>query len=123
MIDVITATDPANPRFQTASYLIDDAALLNQTLDLEFLLSGPTGSSIFLDAIFVQDSSLTNGLFTDGLAGWTTMSSGQGGVTTIEIRAAVPQPAPLALFAIGSMVALVVTRARKLKVSSPRRAA
>lgn len=71
--------------FSTATFEVDDAALLDRnSILLEFGLNGPTGSSVLLDN--VRFPGLLNANFEGGLTSWS--SSGEGSVNI----ASVPEP-------------------------------
>jgi hypothetical protein len=85
----VTAPSVVNGSFTTASMPVNIPGLLNRTgINLEFLLDGPTGSSVHLDNIVFPG--LINGDFQTGnLTGWTTAASGTGsiGVDIVELQA------------------------------------
>jgi len=79
--------------FATASLAVDNA-LLNQTdVVLEFVLDGPSGSTLLLNDIEFPE--LQNGDFQrGGILGWTTTANGS--VESVAV-AAVPEPSGLVL--------------------------
>jgi hypothetical protein len=85
----VTAPAVVNGSFTTASIPVNIPGLLNRTgINLEFVLDGPTGSSVRLDNIVFPG--LINGDFQAGnLTGWNTAASGNGsvGVDIVELAA------------------------------------
>lgn len=85
----VTAPSVVGSSFTTASMPVNLPGLLNRTgVNLEFLLDGPTGSSVRLDNIVFPG--LINGDFQAGnLTGWNTAASGSGsiGVDIVELAA------------------------------------
>jgi hypothetical protein len=85
----VTAPSVVGSSFTTASMPVNIPGLLNRTgINLEFLLDGPTGSTVRVDNIVFPG--LINGDFQAGnLTGWNTAASGSGsiGVDIVELQA------------------------------------
>lgn len=97
ILATINAPGTLAPGFTTNSVLIDQASLLNLSgADLEFVIDGPTGSSVLIDNIVFPG--LTNGDFQSGnLDGWTVQASPNGRVGVVTVDVPVPGTALLIL--------------------------
>ena len=100
LLATIFAPSSIESTFSTEMILIGVPALLNLVgVDLEFILDGPTGSTVFLDNIMFPG--LVNGGFEAGtFSGWQVDVSqgGSVGVLTVE---GVPEPTTLLLLGLG----------------------
>lgn len=117
-IGTISAPAILNDTFAAASFLIDNPELLNlDDIIIAIILDGPSGSSILLDNILAPN--LANGDFQTGnISGWSAISSGAGGVRTVEISPVpLPAAAPLFLTAIAALAAMVWRRRNSYSVT------
>jgi probable HAF family extracellular repeat protein len=92
----LTAPGVVNDAFATETILIDGSLLSLTDVTLEFILEGPTGSSLVIDNIMFPD--LPNGSFLLGLNDWQSV----GNVGTVVI----PESATLGLLLLGGLVML-----------------